>query len=150
MEALFGLILLAVFFGICFWKFPELMKEIFSFKKKPVEPPAPSVSAEVVRVHDHSRSGGHEHIGYINEPIQPPVVKVPKHEIIKHDYYNAYNSERWPRWTCKCGQSGYAITTKFESLETTEREARRDGQDHVRKATIIDDRLEQSNGKFAF
>lgn len=149
MDALIGLILMAAFFGLCFWKYPALMKEIFSFKKKPVEPPAPSVSAEVVRVHDHSRNA-RENIGYINEPLQAPAAKVPRHEIIKHDYYNAYNGERWPRWTCRCGDSGYAITTKYESLEATEKEARRDGQDHVRKATIIDDRLEQSNGKFAF
>lgn len=144
---------MAAFFGFCFWKYPALMKELFSFKKKkkPVEPTAPSVSAEVVRVHDHSRSGGHENIGYINEPIQPPVApKVTRHEIVKHDYYHAYASERWPRWVCKCGDSGYAITTEYEPLEATEREARRNGQDHVRKATAIDDRLEKSNGKFAF
>ncbi len=129
MDALIGLVFLAAFIGFCFWKYPTLMKEIFTFKKKPVEP-----------------------VPHSHEPMAPVPGKAPvaRHEIIKHDYYPAYGNERWPRWTCKCGDNGYAITTKYESLEATEREARRDGQDHVRKATVIDDRLDKSNGKFAF
>lgn len=150
MEAFVILTLVLAVLAYCFWKYPARMMEIFSFKPKPVAPPAPPVSAEVVKVHDHSRSGGHEHIGHINEPLQPPVAKVTRHEIIKHDYYNAYDNERWPQWHCKCGDSGYAITTEYESLEATEKEARRGGQDHVRKATVIDDRLDKSNGQFAF
>lgn len=151
MEAFVTLILVLAVLAYCFWKYPARMKEIFSFKPKTVEPPAPPVSAEVVKIHDHSRSGGHEHIGYINEPLHRATgAKISRHEIIKHDYYNAYANERWPQWHCKCGDSGYAITTVYESLEATEREARRDGQDHVRKATIIDDRLEKTDGKFAF
>lgn len=150
MDALIGLTVLALFLGCCFWKFPALMKEIFSFKKKPVEPPAPPVSAEVVKVRDHIRSGGYIGIGHINEPIRQAVAPVARHEIVMHDYYNVYGNERWPRWRCKCGDSGYAITTPYESLEATEREARRDGQDHVQKATKIDENLNNTSGKFAF
>ncbi len=152
MDALIWLILLAAFIGFCFWKYPALMKEIFSFKKKPVEPVPYSESVAPVPGKALSRADSlaYENIGYINEPIRQAVAPAARHEIIKHDYYPAYGNERWPRWTCKCGDSGYAITTQYESLEATEREARTSGQDHVRKATVIDDRLDKSNGKFAF
>jgi hypothetical protein len=131
---------------------PDLMKEIFSFEKKPVEPvePAPEPVEPVPgKAISRADSLAYEDMGHIHEPLQPPT-PVSRHEIIKHDYYNSYGNERWPRWTCKCGDSGYAITTPYESLEATEREARRDGQDHVRKAIQIDERLKETDGKFAF
>ena len=151
METLILLLVLAAFIGFCFWKYPALMKEMFSFKKKPVEPPAPPVSAEVVKIHDHSRSGGREHIGYINEPLQPPAaVKVPRHEIIKHDYKRSYTGEMWPRWTCKCGASDYEVTSSLTPVHKAEAAARKSGAAHIRNATEADRRLEATNGKFAF
>jgi hypothetical protein len=125
----------------------------FLGKKRPVEPvphsyePAAPAPGKAISRAD---SLAYEHVSDIHEPMAQPPAKVVRHEIIKHDYYHAYSNNRWPQWTCKCGDSGYAITTKYESLEKTEAEARRNGQDHVRKATIIDDRLEKTNGKFAF
>jgi hypothetical protein len=148
LEALIWVLLLIVVIGFFFWKYPDLLKGAFFPEKKTVEQAKP-VTTEIARMPKYGQTG-YEDIGSINEPLQPPVVKVPRHEIIKHDYYNAYANERWPQWHCKCGDSGYAITTVYESLEATEREARRDGQDHVRKATIIDERLEKTNGNFAF
>jgi hypothetical protein len=122
----------------------ESFKLAFLGKPNPVKQAPPSTDVERIAGREY---GG---TGYINEPIHPEVVVEPRHRIIKHDYYHAYGNERWPQWHCKCGANGYAITTPYDSLEDTEREARRDGQDHVRKAIQIDENLKKTNGNFAF
>jgi hypothetical protein len=140
LEALFGLILLTLFFGFCFWKYPVLMKEIFSFKKKPVEPVQQEPLALVPG----------KAVSRINEPTRQKPVPAPNHEIIRHDYYNAYNNELWPQWVCKCGGSGYIVTTRYEPLTKYQRDAHSGGAAHVAQANEADENLRKSNGKFAF
>lgn len=145
MELLIWLVVLGGGLGFYFWKYPEAMKQFFGIKDKPVEPEAPSISTEVARIHDQRREGTYESVGDINEPVVPP-----RHEIVKHDYYRAYNNELWPRWTCRCGASEYVITTAYDPLHVYESQARRHGQAHVIQATQADENLRKSNGNFAF
>jgi hypothetical protein len=112
---------------------------------------AAPVSTEVVRIHDHSRAGGgYESVGDINEPIQEAVEPVPRHEIIGHDYYRSYSGQMWPRWKCKCGASDYEPVTVYTSVHSAQRKARQAGQSHVINATMADENLRRTNGKFAF
>lgn len=154
MDILIPLIIVLVAFGYFFCMHPALMKEIFSFKKKPVEPvepdpePVTPVSGKSISRAD---SLAYEDMGYINEPIQAPVVLIPRHEIIKHDYYRSLHSgNMWPRWTCRCGATGYEPTSIYEPLEATQRSARHKGQRHVEDALKADEMLAKSDGKFAF
>lgn len=154
MEGLIWLTVLAAFIGFCFWKYPALMKEVFSFKKKPVEPVEPVKESGPPKYPGKSVSRAdslaYENISDINEPIQPVVAKVLRHEIIKHDYYKAYNGNLWPQWHCKCGASDKEPTSIYQSLEATQADARRKGQKHVSDANKADEMLAKSNGKFAF
>lgn len=158
MDALFGMILLAAFIGFCFWKYPALMKEIFSFKKKPAEPVEPIEPVKEAgppkypgKSVSRADSLAYENISDINEPIQPVVAKVPRHEIIRHDYYKSVvNGNLWPQWTCKCGASDKEPTSVYQTLEQTQQDARNKGARHVIDANKADEMLDKSNGKFAF
>jgi hypothetical protein len=136
------------------YKYPQQMKNLFAFKKKPVEPVAhvyetvPPVPGTAISRAD---ALAYENISDINEPIQQAVAVVPKHEIIRHDYYKSVTTgNMWPQWTCRSGASDMLPTSSYEPLETTQRKVRLRGQKHVADAIQADENLRKSNGKFAF
>lgn len=145
MELLIWLVILGGGLGFYFWKYPEVMKQFFGIKDKPVEPEAPSISTDVARIHDQRREGTYESIGEINEPVLAP-----RHEIIKHDYYTSFHGQPWPRWTCRCGASDYEPISVYTSIQSAQAKARTAGQAHVYNATEADRRLAETDGKFAF
>jgi len=154
LDAVIWLIVLALFMGFCFWKFPALMKEIFSFKKKPVEPAEPvtkpSPPAYPGKAISRADSLAYEDMGYINEPIQAPAPVVNlKHEIVKHTFSRMLG-EVQPKWVCKCGSSGYFWVHQYRSFEQAQRDARKAGASHVYEMNKAEEALAKSNGNFAF
>lgn len=125
------------------YKYPQQLKNLFAFKKKPVEP----VPGKALSLAD---TFAYENISDINEPIRQETVPVVRHEIIKHDYRISYKNEPWPRWTCKCGASDYEPTHVLTNLTQAQQKAREAGAAHVQNAIIADEMLKQTNGKFAF
>lgn len=73
-----------------------------------------------------------------------------KHEIIRHDYYIAYNNDKWPQWVCKCGGSDHVSTGVYTSIVKAQEEARQAGQAHVVNANKAEEMLAATNGNFAF
>jgi hypothetical protein len=115
--------------------------------------PLPHISSEVVRVHDQARiTEEPEDIGVIHEPRVPPAAPpvVYKHQIIGHSYHKAYNGSLWPTWVCKCGGSAYSPTGIYTSLEKAQREARMEGEAHVRNGNQAEEMLAKTNGAYAW
>lgn len=152
MEGFIALIVILFALGIWYVVDRKSFLAVFTFQKPtpPVGYKKPPVSTAVERMPQHVQSG-YEDIGSINEPKQAPAPKrAPRHEIIRHDYYKAFNGNMWPQWTCKCGASDKEPTSIYDPLEKTQQTIRRKGEKHVADATTADEMMERSNGKFAF
>lgn len=130
---------------------PDHFKKSFGLKPRtPVK--VDTISAEVVRVHEHARSVPEpEDIGQINEPLVPPTPPEPlKHAIIRHQYHTAYDGSLWPEWVCKCGGSGYTPTGVYTSLDSAQTKSRKEGQAHVYNGNKAEDMKAKTNGAFAW
>lgn len=80
------------------------------------------------------------------EKAEQERIKKLRHWIVKFDYVRSYNGA-WPRWVCKCGASDKLPTGIYTN---TEERVKAQGWEHVRRMNDAEEKLQSSNGRYAF